>query len=294
MTLPYSQLTNASAPLLGNLWLRLRYGVFSDLDSAPDPTSRQYSECRGKTVSEVMMNHPDFSAPRLHTNYTRPRYTLVQPALPRFIIVLENSAAMNLHDHWESVRTACKKLILHDLPEEVELGLVLYNEEAHISHPVGRLGKKTISPTRNGLAFSIRNKHNLSPSNGSCVSCGVLKAVEALQTSGASRGGVVVVVGRGGPTSSRDEEHMRKLALKHRLQVFPVVLPGGVEQSLNLELLAHSTGANSFILHHNPNHSIYMHLLDALRVIKENTIPGSNKLVSTLLVQLYMIYLNFN
>ena len=37
------------------------------------------------------------------------------------------------------IRTACKKLILHDLPEEAEVGLVMFNQEAEISHSIGIL-----------------------------------------------------------------------------------------------------------------------------------------------------------
>ena len=300
LTLPYSQLANQSTSHLGNLWLRLRYGVFSDLDgSGSEPTSRQFSECEGRSVSEVIMSHPDFSEPRPPSSFNPPHFRLVQTSLPRIILLLENSAAMNQANHWESIRTACKKLILHDLPEEVQLALVLYNEEAHISLPVRRLGKKTISPTRNELAFSIRNKHNLSPSNGSCVTCGLLKAVEALQGSGGvSRGGVVVMVGRAegtGGGATREEEGLVNLSLKHRLQVYPVVVPGELSRSRYLEDLAHRTGAYSFVLHNNPLQSLYMDLNDALRVIQENIIPNSNRLVCAFFcIPFILILLIFN
>ena len=44
---------------------------------------------------------------------------------------------MNGEDQWKFIRTACKKLILHDLPENAEVGLVTFNEDANISHAIG-------------------------------------------------------------------------------------------------------------------------------------------------------------
>jgi hypothetical protein len=49
---------------------------------------------------------------------------------------------------------------------------------------VSRLGPRANPQTREGLAVSIKNKYNLSPSSGSCVRCGIERALEALQTAG--------------------------------------------------------------------------------------------------------------
>ena len=59
----------------------------------------------------------------------------------------------------------------------------------------GKLGKEMISSTRNGLAFSIENKHNLSPAPGSCISCAIEKAVQAIQVSYNSFSGGVLDLG---------------------------------------------------------------------------------------------------
>ncbi len=53
-----------------------------------------------------------------------------------------------------------------------------------MSYPVSRLGPRANPQTREGLAVSIKNKYNLSPSSGSCVRCGIERALEALQTAG--------------------------------------------------------------------------------------------------------------
>ena len=66
-----------------------------------------------------------------------PQIKITQYKLPKIVIVLENSVRMNGEDQWKFIRTACKKLILHDLPENAEVGLVTFNEDANISHAIG-------------------------------------------------------------------------------------------------------------------------------------------------------------
>ena len=209
---------------------------------------------------------------------------------PKFIILLENSVEMNYQDNWDYIRTACKKFILHDLPEEIELGLVLFNDDAHISHPVGRLGPRVISSTRNGLAFSIRTKHNLSPRTGSCIKCGVMKGIEALQSSGTSRGGIIIIISRGDSSSLsiQDEIELNKVSSKHQLQIFPISIPqpSVSDLSIPLERLAHNTGAQSYLVsgqsqEEKPSLSVYMNLVDSLREILSSVQLYSIHLVSS-------------
>ena len=147
-------------------------------------TSRQHSLCRGHTVKNVILAHPDFHGLRAPVNFTVPRFSVTRQSSPRYVIVLENSQTMNMRDHWDFIRTASKKFIVQDLPDAAMVGLVLFNEQAHVAFPVSRLGPRANPQTRNGLAFSIKNKYNLSPSSGSCVRCGIERALEALQTAG--------------------------------------------------------------------------------------------------------------
>ena len=173
---PRSSNTNTNiGQLIANQWARLRYGIFTDLtenagdNQSPHVASQQHAQCRGKSSNDVISQHPDFQHGRLLSavNFTVPRFVLLRQPTPKYVIVLENSASMNLQgDTWEYIRTATKKFIVHDLPEEASVGLVLFNEAAHVASPVAKLNNKS---TRENLAYSIRNKYNLSPSTGSCV-----------------------------------------------------------------------------------------------------------------------------
>ena len=295
--LPYSFLapTNSSqiGKMISNQWMRLRYGVFEDFDpriSGVAVSSRHHALCRGQTVKSVILAHHDFKADsKLSVNFTIPRFTVTRQAIPKYVIVLENSQTMNMRDHWDFIRTTCKKFIKHDLPDRAHVGLVLFNDNAYEAYPISMLGPKTNPQTRNGLAFSIKNKYNLSPSSGSCIRCGIVKALESLQTSGSQQGGVVIVISRGGLTSLslEQERELSRLAAKHSLQIFPLSIPQPpvTDLSLSLERLARATGGESFFIVDDSygdksSLSTYVGLADAFREIQQRTLGGAPSLVS--------------
>ena len=224
-------------------------------------------------------------------NYTKPVIKFTsrnQP--PRIVLALENSIDMNSRDQWEYIRTACKKFILHDLPENAELGLVMFNTDAYISHAVTRLGASMVSSVRNNLAFSINNKHNLSPKSGSCVRCAVDKSIEALTSRPSdAEAGIIILITRDNSGELASDVGMEatliKDARKHNLQIYPLLLQQtdfGVGYPM-LERVAHETGASSFLLSSRMSNggtaSIYLDMIDAFRVVQSATIPYSPQLV---------------
>ena len=298
--LPYSFLAPSNSSQLGrmiaNQWMRLRYGVFEDYDprmTGVSVSSRHHAFCKGNNVKTVIMSHDDFKSldSSKAINFTVPRFTVTKQSAPKYVIVLENSQTMNMRDHWDFIRTTCKKFIMHDLPDHAHVGLVLFNDDAHEAYPISMLGPKTSPQTRDGLAFSIKNKYNLSPSTGSCVRCGIIKAIESLQVSGSPHGGVLIVISRGGITSLslNEEKEMDDLAHKHNLQIFPVSIlqPPVTDISLSLERLAHATGGESFFLVDESSAAAdksslatYVGLVDTFREIQQRTMGNSPSLVS--------------
>ena len=283
---------------LANQWLRLRYGVFEDMEggrrqqmvmAGVSVASRQHSLCRGRSVRNVVLGHADFQSSLQAVNFTVPRFSVTRRSAPKYVVVLENSQAMNMRDHWDFIRTSLKKFMVHDLPDEAHVGLVLFNSAAHVAFPVSVLGPRASPKTRNGLAYSIKNKYNLSPSTGSCVRCGISKAIEALQTSGSSSGGVVVLISRGGVTSLslNEEKEAEELARKHSLQVFSVSipLPPVTDISTSLERLAHNTMGESFFIvdesyGDRSTLATYVGLTETFREIQRRTLTDSPSLVS--------------
>ena len=219
-----------------NQWLRYRFGVFDDATFSPsDVGSEQHALCYGKSVIDVVTAHPDVQGSRAKaaaaaagrrkkTAADELRFTVSSAQSPRYVIALENSRAMDTRGHWDLIMRAVRKAVQHDLPDDARLGLVLFNDGAHVAHPVVALDARQ---NRHSVIVHVKNKFNLTPKDGSCVRCGVMKALGALNDAGAGIGGTVIVVSQGKTTSLalNEEKELTDLAAKHRLKIFSVAIP---------------------------------------------------------------------
>ncbi len=196
-------------------FLRYRFGVF-DSPGRSEMTvgSRQHALCMGRTVEEVVAASADMTMARMlsaaatkrrkngkHKNMDpvqRPpppiRFGISARQPPRYMLVLENSLAMDGapgQAHWDLVRRAVKKFVTRDAEPEARVGLVLFSEGAYVAHPAATEAGPPGSPARQAVAVGVGNKYSLVNKNGSCVRCGVLKAIEGMQGGGGGRRGVV-------------------------------------------------------------------------------------------------------
>ena len=115
---------------------------------------------------------------------SEPEFVVSREIPAKYVIVLENSRAMNVNNTWDLIKTALKKLIHNDLDDpDIQMGLVLFNENANIARTVTKIGAKNEN-SRTSISVHIRHKYDLSHKVESRVRAGVIKAIEALQTSG--------------------------------------------------------------------------------------------------------------
>ena len=200
----------------------------------------------------------------------------------KYVIVLENSIAMNINNSWELLRTGLRKFINQDLLDpQTQVGLVLFNEAASIKNTVQKVGDKH-SNVRKSLDSNIPFNKRLSHKYDSCVRCGVVKAIEALQTSGSTIGANIILISQGhiNVLSREDDREVLHLAERHKLRIFTLPF---IEKKNNISILFESlsfkTKANSFFI--NPikmsEMDVYMGIIDALREIQarsESNIPA--------------------
>eukprot|EP00095_Tigriopus_kingsejongensis_P007044 maker-scaffold146_size311726-snap-gene-1.20 protein:Tk07044 transcript:maker-scaffold146_size311726-snap-gene-1.20-mRNA-1 annotation:"epithelial chloride channel" len=282
-------------------WIRYRFGVFADLPkssahSGPNPPNmnvEQHSLCFGKSVRDIVFSHPDLISSRAGPGRAGkqasqpllpapPQFVFSRSDGPKFVIALENSEAMNENAHWDMIRRACKKFILYDAPPESSVALVLFNQGAHIAHALARLDHRE---TRQGLAVQIKNKYSLSPRNSSCVRCGIVRALEALESASHSSamGANVIVISQGLSSNLglEDENEVMDLAAQHRLRISSIAIPKlpQVDISLPLERVAHKTGGLSYFIPETASDqshlATYVHLVDAFREIQaRSTMDG--------------------
>ena len=119
------------------------------------------------------------SAPNIHVN---PEFIVTREEPTKYIIVLENSLAMNFNNSWELLRTALRKFVKKDLEDpETQVGLVLFNEDASVQNIMVKIGEKENSKSRSDLSVKIPHGFYLSPRTNSCIRCGIIEAIQALE-----------------------------------------------------------------------------------------------------------------
>ena len=228
-----------------------------------------------------MLSHPDFQGTRaISGNFSAPFFTVTRVGAPRYMLLLENSRQMNSRGQWDFLRTASRDLVMRGLPPTAHLGVVLFNEAAHVAHPLALLGEAGKSRTRQSVALQIKSKHALSPSEGSCIQCAVARAVESL-----GEGGVLILISRADNISV----DLLPLLIKHRLQLFSIALPETGETargSKSLERLAHASGGSASLVvpdtlqdQDSPPISFFVALQDAFRNVLQRTVPLSPFLI---------------
>ena len=140
------------------------------------------------------------------------------------------------------------------------------------------------SAAREEIEVKIKHRFELSPKTQSCVRCGVIKAIEALQTSGSTIGANVILLSQGhlAVISRDDEKYLLGLSAKHKLRLFNLpFITDKNNVSIYFENLSFATAANSFLIETNlENLQIFMQLQNALREIQRRSEPQAPVLIS--------------
>jgi hypothetical protein len=272
-------------------WLRLRYGLFTNhgLDSNVTSGSIQDSQCFGSSPASIVLNHSDQKSSHFNPKgaliHSGPTFTVSREEAPKYVIVLENSVAMSMNNTWDMLRTALKKFLIHDLQDDAQVGLVLFNEAAIIASSVSRVGPKN-GPQRTDTNVLIESKYTLSPKLDSCVRCGLLKAIEALQTSGSTIGASIIMISQGhiNVLSREDERELVTLSKKHQLRLYTMPLVQHKNNvSILFETMSFVTGGSSFLIQQkNYLLDVYLDVINALREIRSRSESNGPALVSFL------------
>ena len=124
--------------------------------------------------------------------------------------------------------------------------------------------------------MKIKHRFELNPRTQSCVRCGVIKAIEALQTSGSTVGANLILLSQGhlSVISRDDEKYLLDLSAKHKLRLFnmPLIDNSHNNVSILFESLSFQTGGNSFLIQtQNDALNVYMEFMDSLREIQRRS-----------------------
>ncbi|XP_068219573.1 calcium-activated chloride channel regulator 2-like [Palaemon carinicauda] len=199
----------------------------SSSHNAEAPT-KQNALCSGRSAWEVMKLHQDFA----HLRYAdkegppkTPYVHFIRKPNKRFILLIEDTTVMNVQRRWEFVRKAVRRVVVYDLPNGVEVALVVFNAEAREAAPLSML-ESTISDLRERVGSSLpRNPSGVRPSQG-CIVCGLQKAIEVLEAGGYSaQAANIVLVTSGEHGRETEAEKVRQVIQDYGLRLLLVLYP---------------------------------------------------------------------
>ncbi|CAH1245746.1 CLCA1 [Branchiostoma lanceolatum] len=170
---------------------------FCHSDPAGDPLSyhnreapnKHNSLCQGQSAWDVMTKHPDFAHganPPREVRSTTPGFVLLQESDFRVVLVLDASNSMR-GEPLRRLNQVARRFIQGTVNFGSSVGLVTFARAESLEHPVISVDSQA---DRDSLAATVPT----TTSGGTCIGCGLLKGVEALEAVGPPAGGVLLLV----------------------------------------------------------------------------------------------------
>jgi hypothetical protein len=133
-----------------------------------------------------------------------------QAASPRFVLALDKSSPMDERDHWKYVRSATRRLVLHDLADDTELGILSFADSVQI-HTNDGAGSSLVRLSGSGSREAVASAIPVFISSGASSSSG------SGSGSGAGSG---VVVSTSGQESCLTCALAEAIAVSHLISLF--------------------------------------------------------------------------
>ncbi|XP_077546571.1 calcium-activated chloride channel regulator 1-like isoform X2 [Haemaphysalis longicornis] len=199
--------------------------------------------CNRKSTWEVIRSNEDFiglSAAYPSEN-VRVNFKEVQKRngiLGRIIFVLDVSGSMDTDNRIGHLKVAASHFVQVLIPDEIEVGLVTFNENAGMAYP--------LTPVRTETRKALVGKvGQLGAVGGTCIECGLKKALQMFKAKGQHGEGSVIILMTDGEDRSPSSVIVDDL-VADGVVVNTIAFGTGATQSL--EMLALRTGGKPFAL----------------------------------------------
>ncbi|XP_076032311.1 LOW QUALITY PROTEIN: calcium-activated chloride channel regulator 4-like [Oratosquilla oratoria] len=228
-------------------------------DHVPEAPTKHNVQCAGRSAWEVIQHNQDFrngrNPPRNLTSPLSPMIKFVQESAPRYVIVVEDTAVMNLQRRWEFVRKAVRRAVVNDVPDGVHMAVVVFNSKARTVAPLSRM--ESVSDVRQRVGSSLPRNPSSVPERQKCILCGLQEALKSLKVDPVGAAGanvILVTTGEGAGTSHQMEEIVR-LIKTEGVHVIPILYPlterpwpSTSVSSHGLEPLVNAAGGHAFTI----------------------------------------------
>ncbi|XP_066980825.1 calcium-activated chloride channel regulator 1-like isoform X2 [Macrobrachium rosenbergii] len=190
--------------------------------------TKQNALCDGLSAWEVMKRHSDFGESRSRrpsAGYLSPQIHFIRKPTQRFILLVEDTTVMNVQRRWEFVRKAIRRVVVYDLPNGAEVGVVVFNAVAKQAAQLFML-ETTSSDLRERVGSSLPRNPSTARSSQACIACGIRKAISILQEAKAStQEANIVLVTSGSHAREAEAEEVRQIVLEYGLRLLLVLYP---------------------------------------------------------------------
>ncbi|XP_066266573.1 calcium-activated chloride channel regulator 1-like [Branchiostoma lanceolatum] len=196
--------------------------------------------CGGQSAWDVMNKHQDFANganPPRAVDSTVPNFELLQESdFFRIVLVLDVSGSME-GEPIRRLNQVATRFIRSTVFFGTSVGVVTFSDDASIDHPVVSVTSQAV---RDDLIAAVPT----GTGGYTCIGCGLLKGIEALEAVGPPQGGVILLVTDGEENRDPRIRDVIPALLRKRVIVATIAYSRGADALL--QSLALQTGGLSF------------------------------------------------
>ncbi|XP_055587867.1 calcium-activated chloride channel regulator 2-like [Uranotaenia lowii] len=205
--------------------------------------------CDRRSTLDVILKHNDFLMEN-HINVnpsiiinTTPKFSYKTRKSTRYVLIIDETLDMQLRESWSFLRSAIRKWVVHDLPANTEVGMVLANDTA--TEKMLQISSLYIQENKDLVASFIP----YSPSDSrqpACLTCAVSDAIHMLNEHSRINGPAnsIILIIAPGMEYSIDHTSLSNSARASRIRISTINYPNVIRRQ-PLDALSLATGGTA-------------------------------------------------
>ena len=241
----------------------------TEANNLPMAPTKHNVLCGGKSAAEVIASHDDFITRRTPEKREDikldPEIMIVREPEPQYVLVMEKSVTLDAHGQWKWINKAAQKFIRYDLPSISKVSIVTFTNDSKVEHSLAELDSED---ARARLADTIPDKYHLSRKGGTCLLCGIQKAIHDVLRNNMA-GAHLIIMSRGSQDTLKisDEQAIEEYVKFYNMKVSSILIPEDDKLPLAFyDSIARLSGGSSHVIKQPRKHQsieVYMDLINA-------------------------------
>ncbi|KAB7508142.1 Calcium-activated chloride channel regulator 2 [Armadillidium nasatum] len=186
--------------------------------------------CGGRSAWEIIEQNPDFiygrNPPSNASRALDPAFKIVKEGNAKFVLVIEDTATMNLQRRWEFLRKAVRRVVVYDIPDKSYVSVVSFNSVAKTVAKLTYIESED-SDMRQRVGSALPRNPSSVPESHKCMLCGIQEALRTLdEASTDSNGASLILITSGAGTSTHHQlKEMIHLINEKEVKIMLVLYP---------------------------------------------------------------------